>query len=592
MKVAILTTFQDFVPGYSLTGIVSDQIRMLQEHGDEVDVIVSTHFNRKTSSLGLTPKELLPFAHLVDYKSVNDLTPEHKMIINETKGMLETELKNYDIVFTHDFVFVGWHLPYAQAVKAASPNLPNLGWLHWIHSVPTAMSDWWMIKEYGPNHKLVYPNEADSVQVAEQYRGWKDDVRVVPHIKDLRTFFDFGKETNDFIKDHPAVMQADCVQIYPASVDRLSAKQVQVVMTIFSNFKRLGRSVCLVIANQWATGKQQREDVEPYIESCRDLHLIPGHELIFTSKWKEDTKLARENEKYKAPYGIGIPKQMLRELMQCSNLFIFPTIEETFGLVLPEAVLAGGVLPVLNRSLSMMYEIAGNKALYFEFGSFSHTHKIENPAQYFDSVAKVILSRMNQDESIKVKTFMRQRYNWDMLYRKVYAPLMAEMVHIARNISRRDPHIHPLPGGGIQLGGPQKENLKKKEYPPSWPDETGELQDIPLPKAVNPEKMERPREWPEPPITDRFIPSDAALEIRKTEKISDSRVPTTEVRIPDEQGGQHVITREDVGEAFFGKLSTNVRDSEVKEYLQTLVEKKPDQSAPEADGIDFEPIED
>jgi len=249
-------------------------------------------------------------------------------------------------------------------------------------------------------------------------------------------------------------------------------------MTIFSNFKRLGRSVCLVIANQWATGKQQRESVNQYIESCRDLQLIPDQEVIFTSRWKAGDNLD------KAPYGLGIPKRMLRELMQYSNLFIFPTIEESFGLVLPEAVLAGGVLPVLNRSLPMMQEVAGNKALYFEFGSFTHEHNIEDPDQYFDSVAKVILSRMNQDESVRVKTFMRQRYNWSSLYRNTYAPVMSEMVNIARNMPKQLIG-KPLAGGGIKLGGK--------------PQPLGVLQPIEDSQEENPEKVERPHPWPAPP---------------------------------------------------------------------------------------------
>lgn len=567
MKVAILTTFQDFTPGYSLTGIVSDQARMLQEHGDEVDIIVSTHFNRKTTPLNVNVRELLPFAHLIDYKSLKDLTPDHKMIINETKGLFETQLKAYDIVFTHDFVFTGWNLPYAQAIKLASPNLPNLAWLHWIHSIPSSMSDWWIIKEYGPNHKLVFPNETDSIQVAEQYRGWRDDVRVVPHIKDLRTFFDFHEETSDFIKDHPAVMQADCVQVYPASVDRLSAKQVQVVMTLFSNFKRLGRSVCLVIANQWATGKQQRESVKHYLDLCGDMHLLPGHEVIFTSRWKAGDDLD------KAPYGLGIPKRMLRELIQCSNLFIFPTVEESFGLVLPEAVLAGGVLPVLNRSLPMMHEVAGNKAIYFEFGSFAHTHNIEDPEKYFDSVARVILSRMNQDESIRTKTFMRQRYNWDSLYRSVYAPLMSEMVNIAQNTPKQQVG-KPLVNGGIQLGGPQGIISEKIERPCSYT--------YPDPPSLIPT-----------PAKARFIPSDAALEKDKSLKIAINKV-----RIPDGQGGQYEVARGDVDEHLFNKLVAGIHDSEVQEFLRdyySLIERKlakePDQSVPEADEIDFVPVE-
>jgi len=424
-RIAILTNFQDIHPRYSLTGIVKDQVDMLIRHGHEVSLFVSEKFNFKEENIidkGNYPKDkfqlrnVIPFTNLTDYRSIVDLSVDDKDVITRISNVLVEELKDFDIALTHDFIFTGWNLIYGEGCKRAGVLLKHLKWMHWIHSVPSANSDWWAIKKYGGQHKIIYPNETDRIQVAEQYRGGINHVRSIPHIKDLRSWFDFCEETCRFIDAYPAVMQADIVQILPASVDRLVAKRVREVIRIFSNFKRNMISICLVVANQWATGRQQKEDVEAYKKFAQGLGLLLNEEFIFTSDFEPPK------------YDVGIPKRMIRELFQCSNLFIFPTREESFGLVIPEASLSGSVLLVLNKSLRMQLEVAGGEsnALFFDFGSYHHTFNNANPSLYFDDIAKIVYGRLLQNESIRARTFMRQTYNWDSLYTKVYAPIFAE----------------------------------------------------------------------------------------------------------------------------------------------------------------------
>ena len=411
-KIAILTNFQEFSPGYSLTGIAKDQAKMLSRHGHEVHLFVNTQYNGEEFSEDVILEKKIPFSHLKDYKSKNQLTPDHKMLVNETALILENELADFDFAFTHDFIFTGWFMPYGLACKQASPKLPNLRWLHWIHSVPTSGSDWWSIREFGKNHKIAYPNKTDAIRVAEAFRGSLEDVRVLHHIKDLRTWYDFKQETMDFIDDFPGVMQADVVQIYPASTDRLLSKRVKEVMLIFKEIKAKGFSVCLVLANQWATGRQRKEDVTKYTEIASRNGLKINEEVIFTSEWRPE-------------YATGIPKDILRELFLCSNLFVFPTREESFGLVALEAALSG-VLMVLNKSLQMQFEVNGYQGLYFDFGSFHNNFTPENEADYFKGVAQIILGRMRENEAICSKSFTRQKYNYDNIYNTEYAPVLAE----------------------------------------------------------------------------------------------------------------------------------------------------------------------
>jgi len=410
-KIAILSCFQDFNAGYSLINIVRDQITMLEKYGHEVTLFVSEVCSKEDFDGFKNIKKLVPFAHLKDYRSMHDLTEDHKIVSQLTCAMLIRELKDMDIVFSHDWVFTGWNYPYAKGIMDASPKLPKIKWMHWIHSIPSPMYDWWDINLYGKHHKIIFPNSVERVKVAEQFRGVMEDVRTIPHIKDLRTWWDFSEDTIKFIDRYPAIMQGDCVQIYPASVDRLESKRVREVILILSKMKKLGRKVCLVICNQWATGTQQKQDVNRYHQIARRNGLT-ADEFIFTSD-------------FCAEYEVGISKRMVRELMQCSNLFIFPTREESFGLVVPEAALAG-VTMMLNKSLNMMFEVGGHSCLYGRFGSFDDTFKIDNESNYFTGIAQIIIGRMNQDEAITAKTFMKLRYNYDSLYNRFYAPIMAE----------------------------------------------------------------------------------------------------------------------------------------------------------------------
>ena len=414
-KVAILTTFTEFISGYSLTGIVTDQWRMLKEHGHEVDVFVAENYSDKHHKApdGISLKKLVPFAHLADYTSVNQLKPEHNETVAKTSDMLRRELPNYQIVFTHDWIYTGWNLPYCLGMKAVIGEFPNVKFLHWVHSTPSGTHDWWNIKEYGTNSKLVWPTEINRTFVAERYNGWNSDVRIIPHIKDLRTFCRLTDETCSFLSKYPNVLRAEIVQLLPASVDRLDAKRLDAVIKIFAAFKQMGKSVCLIVAAQWSTGKEQWAKIDEYRKLAESLGLKDKHDIIFSCDVEKK-------------YHVGFPHAMISDLFQVTNLFIFPTREESFGLVVPEAALSGNFL-VLNRNLYNQIEITAHNALYFEFGS--HEVNFTPGDGYFNEVAKVILGRLRENEMFKTQTFCRQKYNYDYLYATCYAPIMAEVMH-------------------------------------------------------------------------------------------------------------------------------------------------------------------
>ena len=86
-KVAILTSFTFINHGYSLTGIVEDQVRMLTSNGHEVHLFVCENFEADDEAklfehdpwthLNFTLHKVIPKTDLVDYQREEDLFDGH-----------------------------------------------------------------------------------------------------------------------------------------------------------------------------------------------------------------------------------------------------------------------------------------------------------------------------------------------------------------------------------------------------------------------------------------------------------------------------------------------------------------------------------
>lgn len=410
MKIAILTNFTSLNPGYSLTGIVKDQEKMMETvGGHDVDIFVNRNFNKDYLTKNMRAE--MPDINLVDYQNKGDISAEGVENTECIKSFLNKKIVGkYDVVFTHDFIFTGWNLPYALALQKLFYSSKTI-FLHWVHSMPCSNRDWWKINSYARNHSIVYPNKTDSVCVLENYEATIDRLEIIPHIKDLRTWFDFSSLTVNILDKYPEIMTNRFVKIYPVGTDRLYYKKVHIVISIMAELKKMGQSICLCIANAQGSGRGSDERILPYEKLARENGLTES-EFFFTSKIK----------------GLesGVPKESLRELFLCSNLFIFPTHQETCGLVGLEAPISGAKIMVLNRSLNMMSEIHKNIGLYFNFGSFDQNLDIEDQEAYCKAIAKQIIYRYNNDHSVLASTWIRQAYNFNRMYNDYYQPILSK----------------------------------------------------------------------------------------------------------------------------------------------------------------------
>lgn len=413
-SVAIVAALQSDDPWYSLTSVVKAQARMLSSYGHKVSLFVLEDYDG-CNMAGIPVRRVIPSTKLTDYRSIDFVSEEHVDVSNRAASELSSWLRGFDFVFTHDLVFTGWNLPYALAIRSVSDFCRDLRWLHWIHSYPGGHKDWWDLNHYAGDHKIVFPTKSGIPTIATSFRTQEDHIISIPHIKDIRNELKFNKATNEIIELFPAILQADIVQCYPSATDRFDSKGIKDLISVFSMLKKSGKTVCLIIPNQYSNRRDSKlvDPIRYYEKVARRCGLRPYEDAIFTS------------EILNGKYAEGLPHKVVSDLMACSNLFVFPSRSESFGFVLTEAVLNGSCIPVLNPSAPAQLEVVCNHGIKFDFGDGRDmVVSDKTTAERYDRLIADIICEFEGNKSIQARTYVRQHYNRDVIYEKYYKNIL------------------------------------------------------------------------------------------------------------------------------------------------------------------------
>ena len=416
-RVGVLTTFYCWDRAYSLVSVVENQLLALVKHGYETVLFVHDNFKDDDKvPKGVEIRKVIPRFLLVDYSQNQPIQEGFWEQVKVAKEALEEHLKDIDIILAHDWIFQGWFLNYNVAMRQAQPNL-KCRWFHWIHSAPSSrpaeiQSPHDCRYKPMPNSKLIYMNDYDALRLAESYDTTLDDVRVVYNPLDPRTFYQFHPLVEKLI-DKYSLLDADIIDVYPVSSTRFDGKQVTKVIQILGELKKQGKSVRFICPNAHANAEREKRAIENLIHYGIEKGLN-RQEIVFTS--------LEEPPKYE----LGVPREIVRDLFLLSNLFIFPTLSENCPLILLEAVLSKCLL-VLNESFPPLRDFFGKDALYFKFGSLRENVTYDNEEKYFSDVAKIIIGELNRNKPLSAFTHLKQRYNYDWIFKNQLEPLFYEM---------------------------------------------------------------------------------------------------------------------------------------------------------------------
>lgn len=396
-KCGILTTFYNFDSAYSLVSVVRDQLVAHVKHGYTPVLFVLENFRGDVPE-GVEVRKVIPQILLEPYKG-HKYPENYEEDRDKVAAALKEHASDLDILITHDVIFIDTYLPYNLGLRAAGLKAKQF---HWIHSAPSPrphLEDNPHANRYNmpPNSKLVYLNNDKNIALAEMYGTTPSNVKVIYNSRDPRTFWNVDPLVSELIDEYK-LLDTDVLSVYPVSSTRMiDGKQIDVVIRIHKQLRKLGLRTKLVVPNAHANADKEKREI---------LDRASEH-VIFTS-----TK----------GYDNGVPPKVVSDLFRLSNVFIFPSISENCSLVLLEAMLAGNLL-VLNEDCSGLREFGGDAAIYFKLGGLhmgQHT-KVDavDDDNYLLDIAKIIKSEVVQSRPLRAKKRAFNNHNIDQMFSRL-----------------------------------------------------------------------------------------------------------------------------------------------------------------------------
>lgn len=363
-KVAVLTTFTGFDEAYSLCNVAADQVRMLLYGGYKPVVIVKQGF--RAENIFAHPDVELRYIPVVPSSNYigEAIDKTFKEDVEKLRVVLIEDLKDIDVVFTHDLIYQPESLKLNFAARQAikdDEHIAKIKWLHWVHSAtgPQTLGKelqqgdeyYKNISQRFPNSFVIFPNGYSIPRVARDFGYEEDQVKVVHHPTNLPGFCHWEELVTKLVMDKN-MLSADAIAVYPIRLDR--GKNVEVVIKIMAQLKKLNYTVRVIIADFHSTGG----DKVTYREELKKMAVDWGlndFDLTFTSEFHESWR-------------VEVPHKVIHDLFELSNVFINPSRSETYSLITQEAGLLGNVL-MLNHDFAPFRDIYGKDAIYKQFSS-------------------------------------------------------------------------------------------------------------------------------------------------------------------------------------------------------------------------------
>lgn len=424
LRVAIFTQFNSYSEAYSLNRVVMNQIRMLVDNGYKPVVIVGKGFDPVYDYAD--PAVELRYIPDVPVSNEVQSDPTFDQDVMAVEKALSSALVDIDVVLTHDLVYQPCCLKHLIAAKRIAKRRPELRWLHWIHSAtspytlqnlrPFFVDEYVKIlQEKFPNSFYVFFNHYSIPRIAQDFQIDDEDVKIVHHPTDIKSFFKIEDPSWQLIQSKN-ILDADIVCTYAIRLDR--GKQVEKVIKVIAAMKAFGRSVRLIIFDFHSTGG----DKVSYRDDCKKI----------AAEWGLNDQEITWASEYSPEWEVETPYRVVSDFFHISNLFVMPSVSESYSLITQEAGLSG-VAMVVNFDFPPFRDIFGWEPYEAKFSSNidlmtgldgDTTTTPNDEKQWFGDLARCLLYEFEHNRVLSLKTKLRKERNLSAVFRNELEPLI------------------------------------------------------------------------------------------------------------------------------------------------------------------------
>ena len=416
--VAWFLTYYEVESGFSLVSVTETQLRMAMQCGymprvlvqegmpfekeqDGKSVTVVQPFREaplpsvwNQSSLDLRP--VVPALHLS-----RGVHPEFDERVEQYYQVMVENLVDVDVILTHDLVLQPDYKEANIAMRRFAQQYPDKLWLHWIHSRPAEMPSQSFpdcCRFMMPPGYIVYPNTAEVGEVSRTYSMGGQEHRIIvnrtSHSIDPLLLWRYDELTLHLARKS-GLHLADVGMVYPCRTE--PDKQIPKLIYLAAGVKRARYRPCLLVIDWQSTGKRFLAHKDYCKQLASKLHVEDC--VFFASEL--------DNRAYQ-----GVPRDVVFELMSLSNVYSHPSKSETYSLTTHEGMLQRNLL-ALNHDLPQMYELFGNHAMYFDFGSW-HNQRSYRPSEarfWEDEAKRLIADLQHKNRSLWAATQARAHWS-------------------------------------------------------------------------------------------------------------------------------------------------------------------------------------